>query len=244
MTAWWRPALLQRYGVDMSKALGIVALLGVPCAIRFLYVEEKYVRYVVAGLTVQLIAAMVWTGSVGYAAQQSGSRDSTAISDAPTSEWWRPLFVQRHGLEIAKALGAAAFLGSCLIGGLDHPVAMALLYALLLGGCFWTITVGSEARRSSLRQAARQAAQWAPQRPAEGSTQPMSAQGFVGPQQTSQTEGNVVVLGMLSAVGCSFAVLMFITALIGLALAWFCLLMLYGLGHHTPPSWLTPSWLY
>jgi len=256
MTDWLRPALVRRYGVDMSKALGIVAVLGVPGAMAVLAGDERYARHIVGGVSALLFGTMLWTRRVGAAAQRAESQDPRAIPEALAPEWWRPPFVQRHGLEIAKALGAAAIFFPCLaaVWTADgyNPYAVGLLYALLLGGTFWTITVGSEARRAAARLAAAQhaamyaAAQGAQLGPPGSPTYPMSAQGFVGHQQPPKAAGVGTSIGKaVAAVGCGVAFLYALVLFVGfVALAWFCVMMLIGLGHGSPPSWLTPRWLF
>lgn len=249
MTDWLRPALVQRYGVDISKGLGILAMLGAPGAFCFLFSHKSHAGHVVAGAYALMLGGSVWTGVVGSQARRAEAQNPTAIAEPPTPEWWRPPIVQQRGVEISRLLAAAAILGFpvalCLGSeGRYRPYVLGFVYVLLLGGTFWTNAVGSEARRfAAQRAAAERAAAWAAHTaqmqgtgaPGEPTNEQVIAALPPPPSGADAMQGPAMVAVGCGGVGLA-AGLVLLAGLV--VIGYLCLLLLYGLGHQEPPSWL------
>lgn len=254
-------ALTQRYGVDISRALGIVALLGAPGACCLLVSNRAYAGGIVAGVYALLLGASLWTGRVGAEARRAAAANPTAVPETPPPTWWRPPILQKRGVDISAALAAVAFLGfpgaMCLAAsGRSMPYVVGLVYALLVGGFVWASAVGAEARRiAAQHEAAARAAAWAAHAAAQAAlTQepgapgaPMTAPVFGAPPSGSPppVEGMDAAQGpAMVAVGCGgIGLVMAVVAVVAsvaafVFVAYVCLILIYGLGHRDLPPWL------
>lgn len=243
MTDWKRPALLRRYGIDVSRAIGILAMLGAPVAVWFLFGGRRYLPGVGAAYALAL-GASVWAARVGSEAQRAAAQDPTAFPEPLAPEWWRPPLVQARGNEISKVLVAAAIVGFpvavCLgSDGRARPYALVVLYVLLLGGAFWTSAVGSEARRvAAQRAAAENAAAWAAYTAAQAAAQaqpivghgePMAAQALPmqPPPPPSTASANAMQGPAMVAAGCGGIGLMMAVGTLALLLVGLYILDLF-----------------
>lgn len=240
--------LVQRYGVDLSRALLVLALLCVPGAGRLLLSDWAYAPGVATGAYALLLGASLWAGLVGSRARRAAALDPAVAPVPPAQEWWRPWLVQQHGVEIAKALAVVAILGcpaavcSSTIG--PRPYVLGIAYLLLWGAFFWTSAVGSEARRIAAQHAAARAALTQdPGAPGAPTTSPtFGATSPAPPPASTHADKGVAKLVTVGAnLWLVVALALVVVKLLAFAfLAWVCLLLLYGLGHGQPPPWLLP----
>lgn len=247
--------LVQRYGVDISRALGVLALLGAPGTFRLLLIGRAYAWGIAAGVYALLLGASLWTGRVGSEARRTAALDPAGAPEPSAGEWWRPALVQQYGVEIAKALAALAILGCpgalCLSAMGRRPYVVGLVYLLLWGGVFWSSAVGSEARRIAAQRAAAWAAQAAaqaaltrdPGAPGGPTTTPVFGTTSPAPPpisaHTDAMQGPAMVAVGCGGIGLVAGLVLLVVSLLAFALlAYVCLILLYGLGHGQPPSWL------